>query len=322
VAASGGAGLADVRPQRCVRARLSRRTARQNVGRPAGGEVVRSVVLRNPLGLHARPAADLARLVSGFDAAVTVDGVSASSVLAVMQLGAVGGQQIELSASGPEAAAAIAAVVAAVDGGFAERERGRIGVRCATLTVGRRAALAAVIDESTAGRGYPGVMTTSPPAPDGRRARAAARVVRKRPAKPQFAQTVLVLEACVVFFATLVAFGLRAAPPAVVWTAGGVLVGTLVLLSGWSGTRAATWRHSRAAGGRGRWRRRDDDVRGRGVFAVLVSSRCGSADGSTASGRSGTPNTPGRSVPEVWTCRPIGFRHDRRHWRNRRTDVR
>jgi hypothetical protein len=58
------------------------------------------------------------------------------------------------------------------------------------------------------------------------------RLARKRPAKPQFAQTVLVLEAFVVFFATLVAFGLKAAPPAVVWTAGGVLIGTLVLLSG------------------------------------------------------------------------------------------
>ena len=37
-------------------------------------------------------------------------------------------------------------------------------------------------------------------------------VRRKRPAKPQFTQTILVLEAVVVFFATLVAYGLRRRP--------------------------------------------------------------------------------------------------------------
>lgn len=57
-------------------------------------------------------------------------------------------------------------------------------------------------------------------------------ISRKRPAKPQFAQTILVLEAVVVVFATLVGHGLRVAPTGVVWTAGGVLAVTLVLLSG------------------------------------------------------------------------------------------
>lgn len=54
---------------------------------------------------------------------------------------------------------------------------------------------------------------------------------RKAPAKRQFAATVLMLEALLVLFATLVAFGLRVADPAVVWTAGGVLVVVLVVLS-------------------------------------------------------------------------------------------
>jgi len=57
-------------------------------------------------------------------------------------------------------------------------------------------------------------------------------VRRKRPAKPQFTQTTLVLEAVLVFFATLVAFGLRVAEPAVVWWVGGALSVLLVLLSG------------------------------------------------------------------------------------------
>ncbi|MBU4215074.1 MAG: DUF4233 domain-containing protein [Actinobacteria bacterium] len=47
-----------------------------------------------------------------------------------------------------------------------------------------------------------------------------------------FASTVLGLEALVVFFATLVAFGLRVAPPGVVWTAGAVLAVALVLMAG------------------------------------------------------------------------------------------
>lgn len=55
---------------------------------------------------------------------------------------------------------------------------------------------------------------------------------RARSARHQFASTVLVLEAFVVGFATLVAFGLRVAEPRVVWTLGGALVASLVLAAG------------------------------------------------------------------------------------------
>ncbi|MCC2315340.1 DUF4233 domain-containing protein [Cellulomonas xiejunii] len=58
---------------------------------------------------------------------------------------------------------------------------------------------------------------------------------RKRPAKPQFTQMTLLLEAFLVGFATLVAYGLRVAPPATVWTLGGVTFVILVLLSGYVG---------------------------------------------------------------------------------------
>jgi hypothetical protein len=57
-------------------------------------------------------------------------------------------------------------------------------------------------------------------------------LVRRRSARRTFAATVLVLEAFVVFFATLVAFGLRVAPTGVVWAVGGTLVVVLVILSG------------------------------------------------------------------------------------------
>ena len=62
--------------------------------------------------------------------------------------------------------------------------------------------------------------------PDGQAVR------RKRPAKPQFTQTILVLEAVLVFFATLVAYGLRLAPTATIWWVGGALALLLILLSG------------------------------------------------------------------------------------------
>jgi hypothetical protein len=62
--------------------------------------------------------------------------------------------------------------------------------------------------------------------PDGQAVR------RKRPAKPQFAQTILVLEAVLVFFATLVAYGLRLAPVATIWWVGGTICVVLILLSG------------------------------------------------------------------------------------------
>ncbi|MBB2925000.1 DUF4233 domain-containing protein [Cellulomonas cellasea] len=59
---------------------------------------------------------------------------------------------------------------------------------------------------------------------------------RKRPARQQFASTILLLEAFLVLFATLVAYGLANAgsgplPPSAVWVAGGVLMLVLVVLS-------------------------------------------------------------------------------------------
>ena len=78
-------------------------------------------------------------------------------------------------------------------------------------------------------------MTTAPsdapssgPGPGG----AARPAKRRRSARHTFAATVLVLEGFVVFFATLVAYGVRAAPPGVVFAVGGSLALVLVLLSG------------------------------------------------------------------------------------------
>lgn len=82
--------------------------------------VERAVVVRNPMGLHARPAAVLARLIAGFDAKVTVNGVNGASVLELMKLGATGGSGLVLAATGPQAQEAVEAVAEAIEGGFGE----------------------------------------------------------------------------------------------------------------------------------------------------------------------------------------------------------
>ncbi|PWD50105.1 hypothetical protein C8046_04900 [Serinibacter arcticus] len=85
---------------------------------PAGPR--RTTVVRNPQGLHARPASQLARLAGGFDAEVLVDGANAASLLAVMGLGLVQGAEVVVEARGPQATQAVDAIVEAFEGGFGE----------------------------------------------------------------------------------------------------------------------------------------------------------------------------------------------------------
>ena len=80
-------------------------------------EVVVQEVAVLAADLHARPAGQVTRAATGVDARVwlTVDGrdeVDARSVLAVMGLGAVAGQTVRVRGEGPQAAEAVAAVVA------------------------------------------------------------------------------------------------------------------------------------------------------------------------------------------------------------------
>lgn len=89
---------------------------------PADGgvEVSEVFTLQNKLGLHARPAATLARKAAEFEATVTLNGVDAASVLALMALGLKGGAEVTLVARGPQAAEAIEAIGADIDAGFGE----------------------------------------------------------------------------------------------------------------------------------------------------------------------------------------------------------
>ncbi|WP_225754054.1 dihydroxyacetone kinase phosphoryl donor subunit DhaM [Actinotalea sp. Marseille-Q4924] len=84
------------------------------------GRVTRTVTLRNPLGLHARPAAVVARAVADGGVPLTIDGVNGASVLELMAMGATGGQEISVAATGPGAQEAVDRVVELVESGFGE----------------------------------------------------------------------------------------------------------------------------------------------------------------------------------------------------------
>lgn len=95
---------------------------------PTEDRVSGGAVLRNPAGLHARPAARLATEVARFDARVTVGrpgapAADAASVLAVVSQGLRMDDEVEVGATGPAAQQAVDAVLGLVAAGFDELER-------------------------------------------------------------------------------------------------------------------------------------------------------------------------------------------------------
>ncbi|MCD4549298.1 dihydroxyacetone kinase phosphoryl donor subunit DhaM [Schaalia sp. lx-260] len=85
-----------------------------NTDEPA--PITAQAVVADPEGLHARPAALLARLASTFDAETFVDGADASSVLEIMTLGARQGQTVTVKATGIDAEVAVTALVRHIEG--------------------------------------------------------------------------------------------------------------------------------------------------------------------------------------------------------------
>lgn len=86
--------------------------------------LTREVTVVNRLGLHARAAARFVRLAERFDARVLVAKddleVVGTSILGLMMLTAATGSVLRLSATGPEAAAALDALAELVARGFDE----------------------------------------------------------------------------------------------------------------------------------------------------------------------------------------------------------
>lgn len=86
------------------------------------------VEVRNPSGLHARPAASFVRAAAAFAADVTVTNLtregrsaSAKSVLGVMGLAVACGHRIRISAEGSDADEAVARLTELVAGGLGEQ---------------------------------------------------------------------------------------------------------------------------------------------------------------------------------------------------------
>lgn len=87
-------------------------------------KVTREMEIVNARGLHARASAKFVKCAEGFDADITVarDGqeVPATSIMGLMMLAAAMGSSITVTASGPEAEQAVAALAGLVQSKFDE----------------------------------------------------------------------------------------------------------------------------------------------------------------------------------------------------------
>lgn len=76
--------------------------------------------LPNKMGLHARPAAVIARALTDMDAEVSINGVDGKSVMLLMSLALGEGQELRAEATGPQAQEAIDYIGGEVKAGFGE----------------------------------------------------------------------------------------------------------------------------------------------------------------------------------------------------------
>lgn len=91
--------------------------------------IERRVGVKNPLGLHARAAAQFVRTASQFSSKVTLskDGktIDGKSILGILFLAATSGSELTIAASGSDEQEAVDALVSLVASGFGEDGTGR-----------------------------------------------------------------------------------------------------------------------------------------------------------------------------------------------------
>jgi phosphocarrier protein HPr len=90
------------------------------------GEWVRDLPIINRKGLHARASAKFVQCADAFQAAITVSKdqnvVGGTSIMGLMMLAAGPGSSIQVTATGPDAEAALEAIAALVANRFGEDE--------------------------------------------------------------------------------------------------------------------------------------------------------------------------------------------------------
>jgi phosphotransferase system HPr (HPr) family protein len=87
----------------------------------------RTVTVRNPQGLHARPADLVVRMANKYDATILIgkDGeqVDCKSILSLLTLGAAQGTELSITAKGADAAEALESIAQLFDAGFDDKNQ-------------------------------------------------------------------------------------------------------------------------------------------------------------------------------------------------------
>lgn len=88
---------------------------------------VKEVMVKNQVGLHARPATFFIQKANEFKSSIWIEKeerrVNAKSLLGILSLGIVGGTTIKVIADGSDEQAAVDALVNLVDSGFSDENR-------------------------------------------------------------------------------------------------------------------------------------------------------------------------------------------------------
>lgn len=88
---------------------------------------VKEVMVKNQVGLHARPATFFIQKANEFKASIWIEKeerrVNAKSLLGILSLGIVGGTTIKVIADGSDEQVAVEALVELVDSGFSDENR-------------------------------------------------------------------------------------------------------------------------------------------------------------------------------------------------------